>query len=54
MELRAPGAISPGFHLILRFMPTAMNDVAVRIAGLAKRYGRQRVLAGVDLEVRSG
>ena len=31
-----------------------MNDVAVRIAGLAKRYGRQRVLAGVDLEVRSG
>jgi ABC-2 type transport system ATP-binding protein len=35
-------------------MSTAADDAAVRISGLAKRYGRQQVLAGVDLEVRSG
>ena len=35
-------------------MDTVVPVAAVRVAGLAKRYGRREALAGVDLEISSG
>ncbi|MGH8688100.1 MAG: ABC transporter ATP-binding protein [Burkholderiales bacterium] len=35
-------------------MDTAVPVAAVRVAGLAKRYGRREALAGVDLEISHG
>ncbi|MBI3944362.1 MAG: ATP-binding cassette domain-containing protein, partial [Armatimonadetes bacterium] len=33
---------------------TQAGDVVLRVDGLSKRYGRRRVVDGVDLEVRRG